>query len=107
MVGDILLVRVDQTVLRPLIVASVDRVPVFERQNPTVDNPTNAPMRMEWRVSGLIIAMPEDHQSPAFRGAIDKVGDPARITGRPDRSYPFGSAEYLAPGHEIGQWRRT
>lgn len=100
-VGDTVLVKIDQEVRRPMIVSTVELIEVGLRDTPTAAAQDS---RRELRVSGTIFADPLDHTAPAFRGAVDRQGDPARITGRPDRMLSQGYGEHLAPGMGIGQW---
>lgn len=80
-VGDIVLVKVDEQVRRPLLVSAA---------------------HPDGSVSGSIFCEPEDHTRPAFRGW--ESGDGARITGRPDRLLALGYGELLQPGSKLGQW---
>lgn len=61
--------------------------------------------RLEQRVSGSIFCEPDDHTTPAFRNGIGSHGDPARIHGRPERTWPVAYGEYLKEGVGIGEWQ--
>lgn len=96
--GDIVLVRLDANVLRPLIVSSVDRY------TPPVAT-GEAPKPAQWRVSGLICCCPEDHTTPGLRGNLGRDHhDPMRIHGQPGRYQPYAFGEMLQGGRGIGQW---
>lgn len=98
--GDIVLVRLDQGIRRPLVVSAVAEVELFDSE---LDRTA---ARREVRVSGTLHCEPEDHTTPAFRGTFDQLKDPARIFGRPDRHLPVAYGSALAEGDGIGQWRR-
>jgi hypothetical protein len=100
-IGDIVLVKLGDDIRRPLLVTHTETVTIGLRDTPTTA-PT--PTQQEFRVSGVLCCEPEDHVLPALRGACDRAGDPARITGRPDRQMPFAYAAWLAEGTGIGQW---
>lgn len=76
-VGDTVLVRVEGSLQRPLIVAAV---------------------HPDGSVSGLIACVEGDHELEAFRGGAEG------ITGRPHRHLPLAYGECLYPGVQIGQW---
>lgn len=97
--GDVVLVRLDESVRRPMIVTAVVRAVIHERATPTVAEASHE----ELRVSGTIFCDPEDHSTPAIR-STGTHGDPARIHGRPDRFTPFVYGECLKPGMGIGEW---
>jgi hypothetical protein len=88
-VGDTVLVNLGAGILRPLIVAES-----------TLWETEASP-----RVSGHIVCVAADHLLPAFRGGADRVGDPATISGRPERNAPYGYADCLSYGTGVGQWR--
>lgn len=90
-VGEIVLVQVDPACWRPMIVSAAGYLPV----------PWNTE-RLVWCVSGTIFAEPEDHNRAAFRGWGNSI---SRISGRPERSTPYGYGETLVEGDEVGQWR--
>lgn len=94
--GDIVLVKLDEGVRRPMMISALETV--------EVGGVMAQAGRRELRVSGTIFAEPEDHSTPAFRGLSDRADDPARIIGRPDRHFPLGYGAYLAEGMGIGQW---
>lgn len=96
-VGDLVLVKVDESIRRPMLITACGSVLVFDR-------PSDASGRQEFRVSGTIFCEPDDHARPAFRGALDRQGDPAAISGRPDRMLPLGYGQSLAYGTGLGQW---
>jgi hypothetical protein len=84
-VGDTVLVWVDLTLVRPMIVTS---------------------LQPEKRISGTLFCEPDDHTRPVFRGAIDRRNDPARIEGRPSANYPVGYGKSLQEGTGLGNWSR-
>ena len=84
-VGDMVLVWVDLTLVRPMIVTS---------------------LQPEKRISGTLFCEPDDHTRPVFRGAIDRRNDPARIEGRPSANYPVGYGKSLQEGTGLGNWSR-
>lgn len=86
--GDIVLVSLGERTTRPMTVAGWQY------------------LDGQLRLSGPIACCAEDHTTPAFRGWTGGAHDPARISGRPERSLPFGYGEDLAEGDGIGQWRR-
>jgi hypothetical protein len=96
-IGDTVLVQIDADVRRPMILTKVGLVEIFTR-------PSDTQSRTEFRVSGILFCEPDDHTCAAFRGGIDRVGDPAAISGRPDRVLPVGYGEALSYGTELGQW---
>jgi hypothetical protein len=102
--GEIVLVKLDETIRRPMIVSSVLTVPIYDRINATVENPRAEPVRHELRISGTIFCEPEDHTLPGLRGTIETVHDPGRIHGRPDRYHTIVYGEALKPGPGIGEW---
>ena len=97
MPGDLVMVRLDQEIQRPLQITSAEIVLVGR------STPSSEPPRKEWRVSGVLFCEPDDHSTPAFR-SLGTQDDPARIHGRPDRHLPIAYGEYLAYGSGIGQW---
>lgn len=101
-VGDLVLVRIDEGIRRPLLVTAVATLDIPERSTPTVAEASSP----SFRVSGTIFCEPEDHTRPAFRGWAAGGADPARITGRPDRLLPLGYGEHLVEGVGVGQWIR-
>lgn len=96
-VGEVVLVKIDDTQRRPMLVTRAALTEIFAK---TADREAT----QEFRLSGTIFCEPEDHTAPAFRGAVDKLNDPAKIWGRPDRMLPLGYAEYLGEGGGVGQW---
>ena len=84
-VGDMVLVWVDLTLVRPMIVTS---------------------LQAQGRISGTLFCEPDDHTRPVFRGAIDRRNDPARIEGRPSANYPVGYGKSLQEGTGLGNWSR-
>lgn len=100
-VGDIVLVRLDHEVQRPMIITYAGTYDVNQPPTPQAD--ALAP-QLEYRLSGIVFCEPEDHARTLFRGWISGPIDPARIHGRPDRLAPFGYGEYLKEGTGIGQW---
>lgn len=74
--GDTLLVNLGEGVLRPLMVTTAE----------------------DGIVSGVVFCDPGDHTLPAFRGHT-------AFSGRPDRFTPFGLAEGITEGQNLGQWR--
>lgn len=57
-------------------------------------------------VSGVILCEPDDYQTPAFRGALDRQPGAGRIEGRPSFSCPVGWGKMLSEGDAVGQWRK-
>ena len=98
-IGDTVLVRLDLEVWRPLIISWIGEAPIYDGQLST------KLLRTEYRVSGALICEPDDHTSHAFRHFFP-LGDPGRITGRPDRHTPFAYAECLAEGDGVAHWKR-
>lgn len=99
-VGDIVLVRVEEGVYRPLLVTVTGMVTVHDRATPTVEPHS----REVFRISGTIFCEPDDHARPLFRGWTAGGTDPARVTGRPDRLLTLAYGEYLVEGPGVGQW---
>lgn len=96
--GDIVLVRLDATILRPMLVtatATVDVAPPLAREP-----------QLEFRINGTLFCEPEDHTTAAVRTLGQSGTDPARLIGRPDRLLPLCYGEYLKAGSEIGQWTK-
>jgi len=102
--GDVVLVKLDEGVRRPMIVSVVAQLPIYDRIHATVENPTAASTGKELRLSGTIFCEPEDQTLPALRSGVDRPNDPARIHGRPDRYHPIVYGEALRPGSGIGEW---
>lgn len=98
-VGDIVLVLIDAGERRPMLVTAASTVVVRPAHGTT-------PEQSEFRLNGTIFCEPDDHSAHAFRGGIDKQGDPARLHGRPDRVHPLAYGECLAQGSKLGQWIR-
>ncbi len=96
-VGDIVLVRLDLAVERPMIVTRIGLETIYPRLHDVGQT--------ELRASGVVFCEPEDHNTPAVRGLTAVQGDPARFTGRPERYNPVIYAESLAGGPGLGQWR--
>lgn len=96
-VGDVVLVLIEPGLRRPLLVVKQGMVDVHDGQIST------AIIGQSYRVSGTIFCEPEDHAALIFRMGWPG-GDPARVTGRPDRLLPFCYAEALGFGQAIGQW---
>lgn len=82
-IGQVVLVRIDDQIWRPLIVAAV---------------------HPDGSISGPLMCEAGDHTRPAFRAWESHDG--ARISGRPDRHLPIGYGELLQPGMGLGQWMR-
>lgn len=101
--GDLVLVRLDRDLVRPMLVTSAVFVPVGVRTTPTVENPTGLPGAVERRLSGVLFCEPDDHTAQVFR-TVGVAGDPARVHGRPDRQLPIAYGEYLRCGTAVGQW---
>lgn len=80
-VGHVVLVRIDDLIWRPLIIAVV---------------------HPDGSVSGPIACEAGDHTRPGFRGW--ESGDGARISGHPTRVSPFGYGELLKFGDRLGYW---
>lgn len=99
-IGEMLLLTVDQGVVRPFLVTAAGPIRIHERATPTPEDHA----REEFRVSGTIFCEPDDHTRPALRGWSGGGTDPARITGHPDRLLPLAYGEHLAEGSGIGQW---
>lgn len=97
-VGEIVLVLIEPGIRRPLLVASHGAASVYDAHNSLTVVATS------YRVSGTLFCEPEDHAASIFRTQWAPNGDPARVTGRPDRLMPLCYAECLGPGHGIGQW---
>jgi hypothetical protein len=95
-VGDIVLLKLDESIRRPLLVSWVGQVDVAL---PSAREPHYEP-----RVSGTLFCQPDDHATPAIRTLGEGSPDPARITGRPDRLLPQCYAEYVREGMGIGEW---
>ena len=96
--GDIVLVLVEPGTHRPMLVVKQGLVDVYDGQIST------KVIGQSYRVSGTLFCEPEDHASMLFRAQWVPNGDPARVTGRPDRLMPNCYAESLGWGHGIGQW---
>jgi hypothetical protein len=97
-VGDIVLLKLDEHIRRPLLVTQVGQVNIASPMQPE---------KLEIRVSGTIFCAPDDHTSLAVRTLGQGSHDPARIIGRPDRLLPLCYAEYVSEGVGIGQWITT
>lgn len=95
-VSDLVLVKLDTDIIRPMLVTWVGRVRVGR---PLVDQE----QRTEVRVSGTIFCEPDDHLTSALRG-FGAPDDPARFHGRPERYHTTIYGEQLAYGTSIGQW---
>ena len=80
-VGDTVLVRIDQGISRPLIVAEI---------------------HPDGSVSGALICADGDHERPALRGWEGEAG--AQIQGRPSWHAPVAYGRMLHPGSGLGQW---
>lgn len=80
-VGDVVLVRIDVEIRRPLVVAAV---------------------HPDGSVSGALICAADDHLREVFRGWESHDG--ARIVGRPQRNNPLAYGELLHAGTGLGEW---
>lgn len=96
--GDIVLVLIEPGVRRPMLVVTQGMVDVYDGQIST------KVVAQSYRVSGTLFCEPQDHASMIFRVQWGPNGDPARVTGRPDRLMPNCYAECLGWGQGIGQW---
>lgn len=90
-IGDLVLVRVDEGLRRPMIVTFAGSVAA-------------GGLKREFRLSGTLFCEPDDYSRPIFRGAFDRTADPARFHGRPSRTCSVAYAEFLAEGSGMGQW---
>lgn len=95
LIGDLVLVKLDEHIRRPLLVSSVHQINVA---------PPMQEARLETRISGTLFCEPEDHSTPAIRSLGQGTPDPARITGRPDRHQTGCYAEHLKEGMGLGEW---
>lgn len=96
--GDIVLVLIEPGVRRPLIVTVSGMVDVYDGQN------SMKVIAQAYRASGTLFCEPQDHAAHIFRTNWVPNGDPARVSGRPDRLMSMCYAENLGMGHGIGQW---
>lgn len=90
-IGDVVLVRVDEGLRRPMIVTFAGLV-------------SGGSTKKEFRLSGTLCCEPDDYSRPIFRGAFDRTTDPARFHGRPSKVCPVAYGEFLAEGSGLGQW---
>lgn len=97
-VGEVVLVLIEPGIRRPMMVASHGVASIYDAHN------SLKVVATAYRVSGTIFCEPEDHAAAIFRTQWVPAGDPARVTGRPDRLMPLCYAECLGYGHGIGQW---
>lgn len=81
-IGDTVLVKLDESIRRPLIVTQVKA----------------------GRVCGTLFCEPDDHTTSGIRTVGQTGTDPARIVGRPDRHATAVYAEFLSEGMGLGQW---
>ena len=96
--GDVVLVLIEPGTRRPLLVVRQGMVEVYDGQLST------KVIGESYRVSGVLFCEPEDHAAMVFRSQWAPNGDPARVTGRPDRLLPLAYAESLGHGQGLGQW---
>lgn len=94
--GDIVLLKLDEAVRRPLLVTWIGPVDI---SSPSAQTP-----QIETRISGTLFCQPEDHSTPALRTLGQLSHDPARIHGRPDRLLPQCYAECVREGVGVGEW---
>lgn len=95
-VGDIVLLKLDEHVRRPLLVTWIGPVDTAA--------PDSHTSHFETRVSGTLFCQPDDHSTVALRTLGQISQDPARIVGRPDRLLPQCYAECVREGMEVGEW---
>lgn len=96
--GDVVLVLLEPGIRRPLMIAKVGMVDVHDGMIST------KVIGQAFRVSGTLFCEPDDHTTLLFRTKWSDNGDPARVTGRPDRLMPLCYVENLGHGLGIGQW---